>query len=55
MPENFQRTQKHKREVLRIEDLSAAELAAIAAAEVPAYARRFDHEFAQSTKEEGAS
>jgi hypothetical protein len=44
MPEDAQQTHKHKREVLRVEDLSDAELAAIAAAEAPAWTQRFDSE-----------
>jgi hypothetical protein len=36
MPEDAQQTHKHTREVLRVEDLSDAELAEIAAAEPPA-------------------
>jgi len=44
MPGEFQPPQKYRREVIRIEDLSSAELAAIAAAEPPAWTRRFDHE-----------
>jgi hypothetical protein len=51
MPGNFQQTQRHQREVLRVEDLSDAELAALAAAEPPAWARRFDHELDPDAKE----
>jgi hypothetical protein len=51
MPGEFQQTQKYKREVLCVEDLSDAELAAIAAAESPAWTRRFDHELDPSTRE----
>ena len=46
MPQYAQQTHKHKREVLRIEDLRDADLAAIAAAEAPAWAQRFDAELA---------
>jgi hypothetical protein len=42
MPEDFQQSQKHKREVLRVEDLSDTELAEIAAAESPAWTKCFD-------------
>jgi hypothetical protein len=41
---DFQPPQKYRREVLRIEDLSDTELAAIAVAEPPAWTRRFNHE-----------
>jgi hypothetical protein len=41
---DLQPPQKYRREVLRVEDLSSAELAAIAAAEPPAWTRRLDHE-----------
>jgi hypothetical protein len=44
MPGNLQQSLKYRREVLRVEDLSDTELAAIAAAEPPAWTRRFDHE-----------
>jgi hypothetical protein len=50
MPGEFQQTRKHKREVLRVEDLNDANLAAIALAEPPAWARRFDSEFDPGTK-----
>jgi hypothetical protein len=41
---DFQRPQKYRREVLRVEALSNAELAAIAAVEPPAWTRRLDNE-----------
>ena len=41
---DFQRLQKYRREVLRVEALSNAELAAIAAVEPPAWTQRLDHE-----------
>jgi hypothetical protein len=46
MPEDAQQTHKHTREVLRVDDLSDAELAAIAAAEAPAWVQRFNGELA---------
>ena len=49
MPEDVQQTHKHKREVLRVEDLSDNEVAAIAAAEAPAWVKCFDSEPAPPT------
>jgi len=46
MPEDAQQTHKHTREVLRVDDLSDVELAAIAAAEAPAWVQRFNGELA---------
>jgi prevent-host-death family protein len=45
--ETYRQMQRHTREVLPIEALSDADIQAIAAAEAPAEARRFDHELDQ--------
>jgi prevent-host-death family protein len=42
--ETFRQMQRHTRDVLPIEALSDADIEAIAAAEAPAEARRFNHE-----------
>ena len=45
--ETYRQMQRHTREVLPIEALSDADIQAIATAEAPAEARRFDHELDQ--------
>jgi PHD/YefM family antitoxin component YafN of YafNO toxin-antitoxin module len=45
--EIYHRMQRHTRDVLPIEALSAADIEALARAEAPAEARRFDHELDQ--------
>jgi prevent-host-death family protein len=45
--ETYRQMQRHSREILPIEALSDADIQAIAAAEAPAEARRFDHELDQ--------
>jgi PHD/YefM family antitoxin component YafN of YafNO toxin-antitoxin module len=42
--ETFRQLQRHNREVLPVEALTDADIAAIATAEAPAEAQRFDHE-----------
>ena len=46
-PEPFRQMQRHTRDVLPIEALSDADIEAIASAQAPAEARRFDHELDQ--------
>jgi prevent-host-death family protein len=45
--ETFRQMQRHAREVLPVEALTDADIAAIARSEAPAESRRFDHELDQ--------
>jgi hypothetical protein len=51
MPGNPKPSHKYKRKVLRVEDLSDTELAAIAAVAPPAWTRRFDYELDPDARE----